>query len=639
MPKWSLLLFVFVVWGCSAIELWNPPYVPFKTGEIKAEGWLLNQLEIQAQGLSGHLQHFWPNVANSTWVGGQTQDPDNDSENVPYWLNGVVPLTFLLDDDKDLRRSVLQYVDYILSHQAEDGWFGSDCCDPWPRFPLLFALTQYAEAYPQDTRTIPALWAFIKNLNTLLQKNPLTSWASYRWQDLVKIIWWLYDNHPQGQQEFLIEMAIMVQQQGFDWASFYTSSDFPLSFNYTNIGYETHGVNNGQAIKSSAVWYRFSQDPADKESTYLRIHMLDTYHGQASGIFSCSEHLAGLDPSQGSELCTVVETMFSFEEVFATFGDVQHADRIESLAFNALPAALDPHMWAHNYLQQSNEIRSFNADPNIYRSDGPPANIYGLQPWYACCTVNFGQGWPKFTNHMYMRTADDGIAVVTYAPSSINTQIHGNPVNIFLKTDYPFDEVLTFSVNSTSDFPLYFRIPSWCNAATVQTDDQSPVIAAPGQMFPVIHMGGSHTYTLTLPMTFRIENRLNDAISIKRGPLLYSLKIEEQWTQTRYYAFNSSDWEVDPGSDWNVALVVDRVHPEKTIQFKQGTMNNLPFSPNGSPVQAFVYGRTLDSWDITKNAASVPPQSPVTSSEPQLQYTLLPFGATNLRIAEFPVLQ
>lgn len=172
-------------------------------------------------------------------------------------------------------------------------------------------------------------------------------------------------------------------------------------------------MNNGQAIKSEAVWYRQSQDPSDVASTYLRMQLLDQYHGQASGIFrygkdlpssltsnSCSEHLAGLMPSQGSELCTVVETMFSYETVFTILGNISHADRLELLTFNALPAALDPYMWAHVYLQQvldcniagntysrqGNQMNAQHDDPNIYTSDGPDSNIYGLAPNYGCCT-------------------------------------------------------------------------------------------------------------------------------------------------------------------------------------------------------------------------------------------------------------
>ena len=43
-------------------------------------------------------------------------------------------------------------------------------------------------------------------------------------------------------------------------------------------------------------------------------------------------------PSRGSELCAVVEAMFSYEYLFSVFGDVEFLDRTERIAFNALPA-------------------------------------------------------------------------------------------------------------------------------------------------------------------------------------------------------------------------------------------------------------------------------------------------------------
>src|SRR5262245_43343670 len=63
-------------------------------GKIKPAGWLRDQLKLQAAGLSGHLDEFWPDIKDSAWVGGKAEG----WERVPYWLDGMVPLAFLLDD-------------------------------------------------------------------------------------------------------------------------------------------------------------------------------------------------------------------------------------------------------------------------------------------------------------------------------------------------------------------------------------------------------------------------------------------------------------------------------------------------------------------------------------------------------------
>ena len=109
---------------------------------------------------------------------------------------------------------------------------------------------------------------------------------------------WLLENHPDGNEQQLWDIAELAHQQGFDWKSWYTDANFPKEA-VTRATLFTHGVNNGQAIKSEGVWYRQSNDTSDYQSSYERMRLIDTYHGLASGIFACDEHLAGKMPSRG----------------------------------------------------------------------------------------------------------------------------------------------------------------------------------------------------------------------------------------------------------------------------------------------------------------------------------------------------
>ena len=79
------------------MELKNERYRLFSPSELRPSGWLRKQLRIQADGLSGNLDRFWPSVKDSAWIGGT----DDGWERVPYWLDGFIPLAYLLDD-KDL---------------------------------------------------------------------------------------------------------------------------------------------------------------------------------------------------------------------------------------------------------------------------------------------------------------------------------------------------------------------------------------------------------------------------------------------------------------------------------------------------------------------------------------------------------
>eukprot|EP01117_Protostelium_nocturnum_P003114 TRINITY_DN1405_c0_g1_i9.p1 TRINITY_DN1405_c0_g1~~TRINITY_DN1405_c0_g1_i9.p1 ORF type:complete len:307 (+),score=52.24 TRINITY_DN1405_c0_g1_i9:58-978(+) len=202
-------------------------YIPLPAGAIKPSGWLLNQLKLQATGLAGYLADFWPNVANSTWIGGSSQDPGGLPERVPYWLNGVVPTAYMTGDTH-LTIQVERYLSYIMQHQTKEGWLGPSNTDPWSRMPLLMALIQYAEMKPSEAPgVVDVLWKFFKAQRTNLFNKPLESWAQVRYQDLLLSIYWMLDNHPRDQKEFLFNFAQLVTQQGADWKGFFRSDKFP----------------------------------------------------------------------------------------------------------------------------------------------------------------------------------------------------------------------------------------------------------------------------------------------------------------------------------------------------------------------------------------------------------------------------
>lgn len=86
-------------------------------------------------------------------------------------------------------------------------------------------------------------------------------------------------------------------------------------------------------------------------------------------------HIIIVIPKTGTELCTVVEAMFSHEMLFSIQGDPMFAERAEKLAYNALPATMTPDMWAHQYLQQTNEMNAVHSVDHVWTHDGPDATL------------------------------------------------------------------------------------------------------------------------------------------------------------------------------------------------------------------------------------------------------------------------
>ena len=540
----------------AAPVLQAPAFTPLPLGSIKPSGWLKDQLRIQRDGLSGHLDEFWPDIKDSAWFGGKAEG----WERVPYWLDGIVPLAYLLDDG-ELKAKVKRAIDAILDRQRPDGWLGPvgdtqnhKPYDVWPLFPLFKALTQYHEA-SGDSRVVPALLKCCRKIDQVISREPLYSWAKVRTADFAISLYWLYDR---TKEPWLLELADKAFAQSHDWRAMFENFPFPTKAR-DRKDLENHGVNTAMGLKYGGVRYRLTGDVKDKNAILSMLDILDRYHGQATGIFTCDEHLAGRSPSQGTELCTVAEAMYSLEVLAAVQGDPRLGDRLEKLAFNALPATFKKDMTAHQYDQQCNQVICSSEGEHVYTSNGADANLYGLEPNFGCCTANMHQAWPKLVSSLWMKTSDDGLAVIAYAPCVIETTIQGKPVKVAVETMYPFrpEIVIKVKVPEPMTFPLKLRLPGW--AQRYELSGQHGTINVPWRKnSDYASMSPKWTGTQTVKLLFTLEPRLyqgyNGAVAIERGPLVFALPIETEWKKFRDRPnLRFDDWEVYPKSPWNYA--------------------------------------------------------------------------------------
>jgi len=622
---------------------------PLPLGKIQPLGWLERQLRIQAEGISGHLDEFWPDVKDSRWFGGDTEA----WERAPYWLDGLIPLAFVLDAPV-LKEKAVRYVDYILTHQHEDGWLGPRTMvvaagrpeetryDLWAQLLALKVLVQYHDA-TGDVRVVAAVEKCLRRLDRHIDTAPLFNWGQFRWFEGLIAIYWLYE---QTGEPWLLDLAVKLHAQGFDWRSFFARWPITAPTPWRRWNFMGHVVNNAMASKGPALWWRVSGDEDDRAAVYDIIEKLDHYHGMVTGVFTGDECLAGKQPTHGTELCAVVEYAFSLEVLLSVLGDPAFGDRLERIIFNALPATFSPDMWAHQYDQQVNQVECSVVENRIWNTNGPASNIFGVEPNYGCCTANLSQGWPKFAANLWMQSSDGGLAAVAYAPSRVETKIDGVPVTVVLKTDYPFRDTLHFTVTVECPvtFPLWLRIPEWATEATMRVAD-GEIEHPEARTFHCIarEWRGTTDVTLTLPMTPALWRGYNDAVALTRGPLVYALRIGEDWRRIHedapYRELPHADWEVYPTTPWNYALAIDEATLFEDITFTEFPVGEMPFSPQGAPVEATVKGRRLPEWGMDHGSADDAPRSPVISAEPLETLTLIPYGCTNLRITEFPTLK
>jgi len=616
-------------------------------GSIRPAGWLKAQLRTQANGLSGHLDETWADVGpTSGWLGGKGES----WERGPYFLDGLVPLAWLLDDAR-LKAKAQKFIDWTLEHQAPSGIIGPASNDDWwPRIVMLKVLTQYQEL-TGDARVIPVMDKYFRYQLGELPTRPLRDWGRFRWQDELLSVVWLYNRTGAS---YLLDLAHLLRKQGYDWMSQYDNFQYTqrITRDYLkldegnglkDLALATHGVNNGQAVKTGAVWSQVSGLESDRHAALKMISELNTYHGLPNGMFSCDEHLAGLDPSQGSELCTVVEYMFSLEHALAISGDASLGDRLEQLAFNALPGTLTDDMWAHQYNQEPNQVEcSLHRKP--WTTDGPESGLYGLEPNFGCCTANFGQGWPKFANSLFMLSGEqdtpgnDGLAAAVYAPCEVHALVRGTHVHIVEETGYPFRGEVRLIVNPASEvaFPLRLRIPAWASGASIRVNGTLQPAPQPGSFARIERTWkAGDRVEFVFPMAPRVSRWFRGSIAIERGPLVFSFAIGQDWVKLRDRGM-TADWQVFPTTAWNYALNIDAAVPARSIAVTEMEVGEAPFTARHAPVRLTVKARKVDAWRAEDGAADPLPQSPVTADAPEETIVLVPYAGAKLRITAFP---
>jgi len=606
-------------------------FIPLPLGRVRPLGWLKEQLEIQRDGLFGRLEEVWqrPGPENGR-LGGK----GDGGEIVPCYLDGIVPLAYLLDDS-GLKKKVRKWMDRILNNSDGNGLPGPETGRPgrwWPGAVMLKALAQYAEA-SGDERVEPAMAAYLMNMYKNLPETPLGEQGKFRWGEYLVSIIWLSDRMT---CPVLTRLALVLRKQGYDWVDHFRYFRIEGAVR-ENPNMASQAVNHAMAAKYPALWSLFSGRAGDGKASDTAVAMLDRFHGCATGLFTGDGHLAGKNPSRGTELCAVVEYMYSLEVLSSLLGEAAYADRLESLCYNNLPAAFTADMRACQCVQQANQVLC-SIDERAWTSGGD-ANVFGPGLNHPCCTADFGQGWPKFVSHAWMGIPGGGLAAVALGPSEVNVEIGGVRVAVKETTGYPFTGEIEFEVKTSSavSFPLAVRVPGWAVGAEISLNGETPRPVVPGRYHILTRTWRKkERVVLVLPMRVRISRRYNDSVAVHRGPLTFALKIESEWRRVRGKK-PAADYEVYPRSKWNYALVVEPGGETPLFGVEEKAVKMPCFSGEKAPVVLTAKAREVPFWRMEGVSAAPPPPGLVATSAPVEEVRLVPYGSAKLRITEFPV--
>lgn len=629
-------------------------FIELPVGSIAPKGWLLSFIERQRDGLTGNLSRIsaWLQKDDNAWLSKDGKGKWGWEE-LPYWLKGYGDMGYILND-KDMIAETKVWIEGTLNSQRENGDFGPDhrfedgTRDYWANMVMLFCLQSYYE-YTHDERVLDLMTRYFKYQLSVPDEAMLTGyWQRMRGGDNIYSIYWLYNRTG---DRFLLDLATKMHRNTANWRM---ENDLP----------NWHNVNVAQAFGEPGTYFLQSRDPKDLAFAYKNFFEIRKRFGQVpGGMFGGDENcrVGYDDPRQCVETCGLVEQMLSDELLMRISGDPFWADNCENIAFNMYPAAVMPDFKSLRYLTGPNMVISDQENHRPGIDNGGPFLM--MNPFSSrCCQHNHSHGWPYYSKSLWWATPDNGLCAALYAASEVTAKVgDGTEVTWTEQTHYPFEEQIRLTLSSPKSvaFPLYLRVPGWCENPAVSIKGKQISVDVSTKHYIRIERtwNAGDTVTLTLPMEINLHTwvKNHNSVSVNYGPLTFSLRIKERYIQldSTKTAIWDSKWqegvdtgawpsyEIHPDSAWNYGLVLYKDNPEASFELvkKEWPENNFPFTLDSVPLAMMVRAKKIPNWTLDRHElCAVLQNSPVRSEEPTETVTLVPMGAARLRISAFPTI-
>jgi uncharacterized protein len=607
--------------------------LPFSN--IQITGSSRETLARQWRGLTGHIGQVFPDLSDSSaWLGGSGEQ----WERGPYYLDGLVPLAYLLRDPEAIRVAN-KWLDAIKSSQDETGFFGPKTNrDWWPRAVVLKAMVS-AYLATEDPRIATFLRKYFTYMETHLPSQPFAFWGYARGLEGLEAIQLLEDLDPTFDGKPLFALW---KQYALDWTNLFTNYPYEEpTGKYLNeqlfhllrpvilwidklaknkkkpklqtkeqilannqkplnqVYLKTHGVNIAMAFKY--VLYLGGDEEAFFEA---RDEILE-HHGNGLELFSSDEHVNGPSPEQGVELCVVVEHMHSLEEAMRLSTSMRAADALDYVAYNALLTTITPDFCAHQYVQQVNQLDASVKKHPFFDTDRY-ANTFGVAPNFGCCAANMHQGWPKYFHSAVMQSTK-GIVVFLYVSGIYEVGLETGTIRFEVQTKYPYESTVRIVILDHRASPkstLTLRLPY--RAKTTYTYQSKKRTIANETSLTIDHLATGDQIDLAFDFPLQVVTNQDATISVRKGPLLYALPLRE--TETKLFG-------TVPFHD-RAFTTTDDAHWVPLLEYRTVSVISAQTDPVSKLPTLTIEGIHLQTHE----------RKPI---------TLIPYGHTILRVAQF----
>lgn len=506
-------------------------FAPLPAGAITARGQMRDRLLALRGGLLSRCESLFPHTGSrSCWFGGELEG-GMDAANV---LEASL-LTSALLSDEELRRAALRLADAVVDGQMEDGCFGAEDETFAARGRMLRALLP-AYTMTGDKRLLSFMLRYMKYLKDSLEASPLNADDAMHTADTLEAGIFLYN--VTGQKAILPVLMTLIAQ-GADYTSLFHAFPYRTPVSRTmsveallsglageeEDGYCHHllrtasAANLCEGLRASAYSAVLTGSGKHLSAPETGLVRMNKAHGAACGGVTGDPLLAGAHPSRGVSAVSLCELAASLETLLSCPAGEHACDQLEQVMYNGVAAAFSADSRAVQPIQQANQAKISRAARFPLSCD--EASLFALSDSEALTALL--AAWPRFAQHQWLLSRDDGLYAASYAPCQVRYRLGGVSVRLAVESDYPKSGSvrIAVSLDKSAAFPLHLRIPAWAKGAAAAVGGEI-IPAQSGSILTVNrewHDGDE--LLVTLPMPARREKAFHEAAYIARGPVVY----------------------------------------------------------------------------------------------------------------------